>query len=171
MAAAGVATRSILRLEDGPWRGAALQLAVAFPGGVGRPVEGQPSVVEHRRARAQLGIEAGAQLDHRADPALGDGRAFARLQHARDGLEERALPGPVVTDQRDGVARRDLQRDVAQRPEFLRRTQVAEAVRHRLLQRGDLLAVDAITDADVLEDDLPVAHAFTDDGCDAARAG
>src|SRR5438552_1896787 len=155
MAAAGVATRSILRLEDGPWRGAALQRAV------------QVDVV----APGQLGIEAGAQLDHRADPALGDGRSFARLQHARDGLEERALPGPVVTDQRDGVARRDLQRDVAQRPEFLRRTQVAEAVRHRLLQRGDLLAVDAITDADVLEDDLPVAHAFTDDGCDAARAG
>src|SRR2546427_620852 len=51
---ASAATRPILRLEDGPGRGAALQLAVAFPGRVGGSVEGEAPVVQHGRPRAQL---------------------------------------------------------------------------------------------------------------------
>src|SRR5207244_1432777 len=77
-------------------------------------------------AAAQLGVEARAELDHRAQPPLGRERAFARLQDAGHGLEERALTRSIVADERERFPRRDLERDVAQRPEGLRAAQVAE---------------------------------------------
>src|SRR6267378_5810260 len=237
MAAAGVATGPILRLEDGPRRGPALQLAIALPGGVRRPVERESPVVEHGGPRAQLargrqrvgheheGDSRGAEVldaplallleplvahgEHLVDDedvrldVLRDGESQARI-HARgivlhrqvdevaqlaevdDALElrlhllareaeQRAVQVDVVAAGQLGIeARAELDHradpPLAQRPELLRRAQVPEAVRHRLLQGGDLLAVDAVPDADVLEDDLPVAHLPTGGGCGAARA-
>src|SRR5262249_34903527 len=41
---------------------------------------------------------------------------FGRLVEAAEQLDQRALSGAVVTDQRETLLRRDRQRDVAQRP-------------------------------------------------------
>src|SRR5207253_7905148 len=70
-------------------------------------------------AAGELRIEARPELDHRADAALDHDLALGGHEHAGDGLEQRALPAPIVTDQRDGLARFDGERHAAQRPERL----------------------------------------------------
>ena len=68
-------------------------------------------------APGQLGVEAGADLEQRADAAGDLGPAGGRLGDARQDLEQRALAGAVAADDPDHLARTDLERDVAQRPD------------------------------------------------------
>ena len=76
------------------------------------------AVEEDVLAPGQLRVEAGADLEQRADPAGHLGPAGARLGDPREDLQQRALAGAVVADQADDFAvRRSSKRDVAQRPE------------------------------------------------------
>src|SRR6202011_4132554 len=69
----------------------------------------------------QLGMEADAELYHRPDARTStDGQpSFGWPVNACDQAQERALARAVTSDNSDGFAGIDRERDVAQRPEFL----------------------------------------------------
>ena len=52
-------------------------------------------------AAGELGVEAGAELEQRGQPAPGDDLALVRLQDAGDALEQRRLAGAVVAEDPD----------------------------------------------------------------------
>ena len=68
-------------------------------------------------AAGQLRVEAGADFEQAADPSADFCPALGRLGDARQNLEQRALAGTVVADHAEDLAGRNLQRDVAQRPD------------------------------------------------------
>ena len=65
----------------------------------------------------QLRVEAGADLEQRADPPVDLGPSRAGLGDPRQDLEQRALAGAVAADDAEGLALLDLERHVAQGPE------------------------------------------------------
>jgi hypothetical protein len=56
----------------------------------------------------ELGVEARADLDQRADAALDLERAGARREDAGDQLQERGLPGTVPADDAERLPARDV---------------------------------------------------------------
>jgi hypothetical protein len=68
-------------------------------------------------AAGQLRVEAGADLEQRADPPAQLGAALRRLGDPREQLQERALAGAVRADQAEHLALLHLERDVAERPD------------------------------------------------------
>ena len=92
-------------------------------------------------AARELRVEAGAELEQRADAALDGNGAGGRLDDPRDEPEQRRLPGAVAADQPDRLAGRDARRDVAQRPDV--RPTRATPRDEQLLERADGLRVDA----------------------------
>ena len=77
------------------------------------------AVEEDVLAAGQLAVEAGADLEQRADAAVDPGRARGRLDDARQQLQKRALAGAVQADDADVLAAADLERRVPQRPELV----------------------------------------------------
>src|SRR4051794_17603286 len=69
--------------------------------------------LDHAALHHGVGREAGGGLAVEQDPAAHDLPAL-RLQQVGDGLEGRALPGPVGAEEGDDLARRHLERDPAQ---------------------------------------------------------
>src|SRR5690606_2430786 len=69
-------------------------------------------------APAELGVEARAELEQRSDAAFDVDFAVRRLRDPGEELEQRALARAVLADDADGAALRDVQVDVAQRPEL-----------------------------------------------------
>ena len=67
-------------------------------------------------AAGQLGVEAGLDLDQRADIAADAHGAGVGVHHAGEQLEEGGLPGAVGADEPDRLAGRDGEIDVAERP-------------------------------------------------------
>ena len=67
-------------------------------------------------AAAEVGVEAGAELQQRADPALRPHPARRRLDDPRDDPEQRRLSRAVAADEADGLTARDVERDVLQCP-------------------------------------------------------
>ena len=67
----------------------------------------------------QLGMEAGADLEQRADAAAQPRLALGRRRDPGEDLEQRALAGAVVADHPHRLAALHLEADVAQRPELL----------------------------------------------------
>ena len=71
------------------------------------------AVEEDVLAAGQLGVEAGPDLEQRADAAGHVGPARGRLGDPREDFQQRALAGAVVADQADDFAVLDRQRDRA----------------------------------------------------------
>ena len=70
-------------------------------------------------AAGEIGVEAGAELEERREPpSITDG-AGGGSQDPRDALQQRGLPGAVVADQAQRGPLRDVERDIAKRPELL----------------------------------------------------
>ena len=70
-------------------------------------------------AAAQLGMEARADLEQRADQASDRDVAVRGRGDARQHFQQRALAGAIPADDADHLARRDLERDVAERPDAI----------------------------------------------------
>jgi hypothetical protein len=64
-------------------------------------------------------VESGADLEQGPDAAVKLDAPFGRLGDAGENLEERGLAGAVAADHADDLARRDLERDVLERPDRL----------------------------------------------------
>src|SRR5262249_17390996 len=77
----------------------------------------EPRVVGDVLATGEERVEPGAELEEARDAALEGDRAGARLHGAGDDLEERRLAGTVYADDAGRGARRNRERDVAQRME------------------------------------------------------
>src|SRR5919106_3020005 len=110
-------------------------------------------------AAREVGVEAGAQLEQRADPALGADAAGRRLDDPGDDAEEGRLPGAVAADEPDGLAARDVERDVAERPHVGRLA--AAALDEEILQRSGVARVDAEPARDACDADLAGFHGRT----------
>ena len=91
-------------------------------------------------AAGQLGVEAGAELEQRGEPAAGDDLALVGLQDPGDALQQRRLARAVVAEDADGRALLDVDVDVVERDEVLERD--APEVDHLLLQRRVVLVVE-----------------------------
>ena len=120
------------------------------------PVDG------HVLAAADLGVEAGPQLDERGDAAGHAQRAARRLGDAREQLQERRLAGSVLADDAEGRAARHLEGDAVEGGEGLVGPQVGDeaAGEERALQRAELVLVEeaAIDLADPVGDDGGRGH-------------
>src|SRR5262245_28161930 len=108
-------------------------------------------------AAGEIGVEAGAELEQRADRAAHVERASSRREDARDQAQERRLARAVAADEADRRAGLDLERHVVQRPDLLAPTGLP--AQHRLLQRQVPMRVHAEAAAHVLRDDLSRSHA------------
>ena len=108
-------------------------------------------------ASREVRVEAGAELEQRADRACDREPPARRLEDAREQAQEGRLAGAVPADDADGLPGLDLERDVAQRPD-LRRLDLVPA-HDRLLQRDVPRRVDAEAPADVLGSDRAWFHA------------
>src|SRR5437879_3202321 len=86
-------------------------------------------------------MKACANFNERADPSFYVDSAAVRLQNAGQQLKRCALPRPVAADDSQGLALRDVERYVPQRPEFaalqLRSVTAADQSAHN---RGDEVA-------------------------------
>src|SRR5207253_1510665 len=78
----------------------------------------QRAVEEDVFAPGELGIEAGAELEERGDAAAHLDAAGGRPKGAGDELEQRALAAAVAADDAERGAARELEGDVADRPEL-----------------------------------------------------
>ncbi len=76
--------------------------------------------VQHEVLEAgQVGVEAGAQLDHRGDPSADDDPAGGRREDSRDDLHQRALACTVGPDHSEDLPGIQMEGDIAKRPEVL----------------------------------------------------
>jgi hypothetical protein len=113
-------------------------------------------------AAGQVRVEPGGDLDQGADPAVDLDAPARRPQDLGQQLERRRLAGAVRADDAERLAGADLEREVADRPEFLvgERLRVRRAVHGALEKRRDEVAeaVVPFAAAELLGD------AFEDDG-------
>src|SRR5205807_1969610 len=69
---------------------------------------------------SELGMEAGANFQQRADAAVDNGTSRAGLGDAREHFEQGALAGAVAANDAHGLAVLDLERDVLEGPDRAR---------------------------------------------------
>ena len=112
----------------------------------------------HVLAPREVGVEAGAELEQRADRPSDLDAPGRRAEDAGDQPEERRLARAVSADEADRPAGLDVQRDVSQRPD-VRRLQVPPSD-DRLFQGHVPLRIDAEAPPDVLDQDLAYLHGF-----------
>ena len=82
-------------------------------------------------AAGQLRMEAGADLEQRADAAVDLDAPRRRLGDARQDLQQRALAGAVAADDADDLAAPDLERHVAAAPRCVSDSSAARRPRRR----------------------------------------
>ena len=116
-------------------------------------------------AAGQVGMEARAELEQRADPPADGDAAGRRLDDSREQAQQRRLAGPVAADEADRAAGLDRERDVAQRDDV--GAAHAAARDEQILERAVLARIDAEAARGVLDDDLSGPHAG--DGTPSAR--
>src|SRR5205823_6380231 len=129
-------------------------------------------------APGQLGVEAGADLQQRADPAAQAGVPRGRPGDARQDLEQRRFAGPVAPDDADGLAGPDVEADVAQGPELRGGGGATEGARqhlHDALAQRQVVAalaggLDPVALADVVDDDRRGHGAHAPEPAAPARA-
>src|SRR5262249_4419567 len=110
----------------------------------------------------ELGVEAGADLEQRSNPATQLHLALRRRGDPGEDLEQGALAGSVVADHAQRLPAMDLEVDVAKGPELLRlgpSAEVLDALRDPLgeQQIARLVAADLVALAQVLDVDGDVA--------------
>src|SRR4029450_2708578 len=99
----------------------------------------------------EVGMEAGAQLEQRADTPLHGEPPARGTVHPGGQAQQGGLPRPVATHETDGLARVYAERDILQRLDH-NRAQMTPAD-NRLLQRHIPLRVHLEATADALGDD------------------
>ncbi len=104
----------------------------------------------------ELGVEAGADLDQRADPPADGERAGRGREDPGEQLQQRRLARAVRADDPEGLAGRDVEVDVTQRPELARARQLAPE--ERRLQRAVLREADREHPPQPAGADLPGRH-------------
>src|SRR5207248_2747157 len=104
----------------------------------------------------EVGVEPGAQLQERRDPAAGLDPARGRLDDPRDQPEQRRLARPVTADEADSVARLDSERDVFERPDVAGGQ--APACDEDVLQGPLRLRIDAESPGHAVDDDPAGDH-------------
>ena len=109
------------------------------------------AVQEDVLAARELRVEAASQLEERRHAAAHLDLAFARDLGTRDDLEERALAGPVASDDTQRLPGPDLDRHPPQRPKV--RVVRLPASEESLLQPVLRLRVHLVTLADVPQRD------------------
>ena len=114
------------------------------------------AVQEDVLAAAEVGVEAGAELEQRADPTADGDLALGRLDDPGDQPQQRRLARAVAPDQADRLARRDRDRDVREREHVLRLG--APAQHEQLLQAARLVRADAEAARDRSTRIWPVLH-------------
>src|SRR4026209_1577022 len=92
---------------------------------------GQPDVVVPRQVR----VEPRAQRQQARDVTDDIDDALVRLDDPGEDLQERALAGPVRPDDREALAGRALERDVAECPEVGRTLVALQEVLERVTDR------------------------------------
>ena len=127
------------------------------------PVDG--AVEEDVLAAAEVGMEAGAELEQRADPAADVDPSRRRLDDPGDQPQQRRLAGAVAADEPDRLPRLDGERHVFERLHVLRVGAAAQD--EQLLQAARLVRVDAEAARDPVDPDLARLHALN--GTAAAR--
>ena len=106
-----------------------------------------------------FGMEAGADLQERADAAARADDARRRGRHAGQEFQEGRLAGAVAADDPDDVALLDLEVDVAQRPDVVARSLGRAVVRLADLEVGVLAAQDLrLPEAVEVVGERPGAH-------------
>ena len=118
------------------------------------PVDG--AVQEDVLAAAEVGVEAGAELEQRADPAADGDAPGRRLDDPGDQPQQRRLAGAVAADEADGLTGLDRERDVVERLDVLRVGAAAED--EQLLQAARLVCVNAEAARDPVDPDLARVH-------------
>ena len=114
------------------------------------------AVEEDVLAPGEVGMEAGAELEQRADPAADVDAAVGRLDDPGDDPQQRALARAVAADERERAAGVDLERDVAERPHVGRAGPAAQ--KDAALQRARAARVDAEAPRELADLDLTLAH-------------
>ena len=107
-------------------------------------------------APGEVGMEARAELEQRPDASAGRDRPVGRPDDPGDQPEQRRLAGAVAPDEADGLARRDRDGDVAERPDLLRTRPAARD--EELLERVRLARADDEPPRDAVDRDLAGAH-------------
>src|SRR5439155_24308033 len=107
-------------------------------------------------ATGQVGVEAGAELEQRADPPAHRNAARGRLDDSGDEPQQRRLSRAVAPDETECAARVDVERDVAQRPDVLPAIRAAE---QDVLERPRRARVPAEPARRVSDLDLTGPHA------------
>ena len=102
-------------------------------------------------------MEAGAELEQRADPAADRDTPRRRLDDPGDQAQERRLAGAVAADEADGLAGLDRDRDVLERLDVLRAG--AAAADEELLEAARLVCMNAEAARDPVDPDLARVHA------------
>ena len=110
-------------------------------------------------AAGEVGVEAGAELEQRADGSADGYPACRRLDDPGDEREERRLPGAVPSDEPDRLAGFDSERHVSKRPDVGAAGLVAS--HDRVLQREPADRAHAVASADAVGDDLAGSHALS----------
>ena len=68
-------------------------------------------------AAGEIPVEAGANLEQRADPSRDLCEPRGRIRNSGEHLQQRRLPRAVATDDSDGITGGNLERDVAKSPQ------------------------------------------------------
>src|SRR5262249_8698477 len=117
------------------------------------------AVEEDVLAPGQVGMEARAELEQRADAAAHDHLPGRRLDDPRDQAKERRLAGAVAADQPDGAPRLDPEGDVLQRNDLGRARSLPRD--DHVLQPAGLPGIDLEVPRGAVGDDLTGSdHAF-----------
>ena len=115
------------------------------------------AVQEHVLAAGEVEVEAGAELEERADAALGADAPRGRPDDPRDDAQQRRLARAVAADQAHGLAPSDLGGDVAERPDVSRLR--PPALDDEILERARLPGMNAEEAGDAVDGDLANLHA------------
>ena len=126
---------------------------------VDRPVQ------EDVLATREVGVEARAELEQRADPPADGDAAARRLDDPGDDAQQGRLAGAVAADEAHGLARRDRERHITQRLDVV--AAGAAPLDEEVLERASLSRVHVERPRDALRPDLSRFHAGA--GSAAAR--
>ena len=96
-------------------------------------------------------MEARSDLDQSGDPASGEHGTGIGREHPGDELEHRRLAGTVVSQQGDGFADSDLERDAVERVEIGRQGLAPHGGERRLLDGVRMPELEVLVD--VVDDD------------------
>src|SRR6266516_2200320 len=125
------------------------------------------AVEEDVLTAGEVGMEARAELEQRADAPTDLDTDEGRLDDPGDQAQERRLAGAVAADEPDRATGRDPERDFLERNDVGRTR--APGRDDRILEAARLARIDLEATGRVLRDDLAWTHAHASEGTARAR--